>query len=259
MSSPVKAIKTIYNGYRFRSRLEARWAVFFDALGIEYEYEPAMLEVGRVFVRNYIPDFYLPRHSLTVEIKGVQPTEIELNKAAGAAHDAEDVLILYGNIRDHLYQTPGVCGGWVMRDHEGLGKVRLIEGYGFSECPRCKYIGIGESGIPEGCDPTAFGGEGCYTVDEIEDENHSDGRKSPRITSAYNRAIHYKFNAADIRQCGIRNHTDTIGVRPTEKMIRYACYLHKKRYGYSDEMAIEGMDFGEVKDLINDLKRQEDW
>ena len=32
----MKAIETEYNGYRFRSRLEARWAVFFDALGIEY-------------------------------------------------------------------------------------------------------------------------------------------------------------------------------------------------------------------------------
>ena len=28
----IKAIETVYNGYRFRSRLEARWAVFFDAL-----------------------------------------------------------------------------------------------------------------------------------------------------------------------------------------------------------------------------------
>jgi len=35
----VKAINTEYNGYRFRSRLEARWAVFFDALGIKYRYE----------------------------------------------------------------------------------------------------------------------------------------------------------------------------------------------------------------------------
>lgn len=30
--SYVKAIDTVYKGYRFRSRLEARWAVFFDAL-----------------------------------------------------------------------------------------------------------------------------------------------------------------------------------------------------------------------------------
>lgn len=29
--SEIKAIDTYYKGYRFRSRLEARWAVFFDA------------------------------------------------------------------------------------------------------------------------------------------------------------------------------------------------------------------------------------
>lgn len=28
-----------YDGYRFRSRLEARWAVFFNNIGLEYEYE----------------------------------------------------------------------------------------------------------------------------------------------------------------------------------------------------------------------------
>lgn len=53
----VKAIETEYAGYRFRSRLEARWAVFFDALGIEWEYEPQgyTLKDGT----NYLPDFYI--------------------------------------------------------------------------------------------------------------------------------------------------------------------------------------------------------
>lgn len=35
----IKPIETLYKGYRFRSRLEARWAVFFDALGLKWEYE----------------------------------------------------------------------------------------------------------------------------------------------------------------------------------------------------------------------------
>ena len=50
----IQAIETTYNGYRFRSRLEARWAVFFDAIGQEYEYEPEGFELmsGR-----YLPDF----------------------------------------------------------------------------------------------------------------------------------------------------------------------------------------------------------
>ena len=36
----LKPIPTVYKGYRFRSRLEARWAVFFDACGAKWEYEP---------------------------------------------------------------------------------------------------------------------------------------------------------------------------------------------------------------------------
>lgn len=38
--SEFKAVQTEYKGYLFRSRLEARWAVFFDTLGIQWEYEP---------------------------------------------------------------------------------------------------------------------------------------------------------------------------------------------------------------------------
>ena len=45
MMNEIKAIETEYNGYRFRSRLEARWAVFFDAMGIKYEYEPEGFEL----------------------------------------------------------------------------------------------------------------------------------------------------------------------------------------------------------------------
>lgn len=36
----LKAIQTEYKGYRFRSRLEARWAVLLDELGVKWEYEP---------------------------------------------------------------------------------------------------------------------------------------------------------------------------------------------------------------------------
>lgn len=65
----MKAIETEYNGYRFRSRLEARWAVFFDALGIRYEYEPEgyVLSDGS----KYLPDFYLPDFKYYAEVKGM--------------------------------------------------------------------------------------------------------------------------------------------------------------------------------------------
>lgn len=51
----IKPIETIYKGYRFRSRLEARWAVFFDALGVDWEYEPEGFELPSG--RRYLPDF----------------------------------------------------------------------------------------------------------------------------------------------------------------------------------------------------------
>ena len=40
-----KAIPTFYNGIEFRSRLEARWAIFFDKMNIRYEYEKECFQV----------------------------------------------------------------------------------------------------------------------------------------------------------------------------------------------------------------------
>lgn len=62
----LRAIQTEYRGYLFRSRLEARWAVFFDALGLKWEYEPEGYDLpsGR-----YLPDFYLRDFKVFAEIK----------------------------------------------------------------------------------------------------------------------------------------------------------------------------------------------
>jgi len=68
-----KPIETIYHGYRFRSRLEARWAVLFDALGIKYEYEKEGFDLGKL--GYYLPDFYLPATGWFVEVKG-DPSDI---------------------------------------------------------------------------------------------------------------------------------------------------------------------------------------
>ena len=54
----IKAIRTEYKGHLFRSRLEARWAVFFDALGIAWEWEPEGYELRDG--TRYLPDFWLP-------------------------------------------------------------------------------------------------------------------------------------------------------------------------------------------------------
>jgi hypothetical protein len=65
----IRAIETLYRGCRFRSRLEARWATFFQTLGIRWCYEPEgfVLSTGDW----YLPDFliHLKNQSLWVEIK----------------------------------------------------------------------------------------------------------------------------------------------------------------------------------------------
>lgn len=69
----LRPIDTEYGGRLYRSRLEARWAVFFDAAWIRFDYEPEgfMLPSG-----PYLPDFFLrlfdpvhPGSGYWVEIK----------------------------------------------------------------------------------------------------------------------------------------------------------------------------------------------
>ena len=69
-----KPIETHYGGYRFRSRREARWAVFFDVLGLTYEYEKEGFNLPS---GKYLPDFWLPDWKMWVEIKGNNPSEYE--------------------------------------------------------------------------------------------------------------------------------------------------------------------------------------
>ncbi|MFD5678216.1 hypothetical protein [Streptomyces sp. NPDC127040] len=67
----IQPIETRYAGHHFRSRLEARWAVFFDSLGMRWEYEPQGYLVGPDR-RPYLPDFWLPGEGLWVEVKGTE-------------------------------------------------------------------------------------------------------------------------------------------------------------------------------------------
>ncbi|MBY0490609.1 MAG: hypothetical protein K2R93_12275 [Gemmatimonadaceae bacterium] len=68
----IKAHPTTYAGVRFRSRLEARWAAFFDLAQWKWQYEP-------IDLAGWSPDFLVqipcghsecpPTHDLYVEVK----------------------------------------------------------------------------------------------------------------------------------------------------------------------------------------------
>ena len=67
MSTTIRPIETYYDGYNFRSKLEARWACFFKHAGLKYQYEPQGFTDDEA---KYLPDFYLPEFDTYAEAKG---------------------------------------------------------------------------------------------------------------------------------------------------------------------------------------------
>jgi len=102
----IQAIETRYAGCRFRSRLEARWAVFFDTLSIPWEYEPEGFELGDG--ERYLPDFRLLRPNgsyVYVEVKGDDSMASNdyremLSSAVDYHGPLENGLLLLGPIPD---------------------------------------------------------------------------------------------------------------------------------------------------------------
>lgn len=67
MEYHIQSKPTIYNGTKFRSRLEARWAAFFDLMGWRWQYEPCDL-------KGWTPDFVVygsKERLLFIEVKPV--------------------------------------------------------------------------------------------------------------------------------------------------------------------------------------------
>lgn len=112
----IKAIQTAYKGYHFRSRLEARWAVFFDALGVKYQYEPQGFEIVSPDNENemvrYLPDFYLPQSGTWVEVKGGKISEKDACKM--------------GHILDYGSPLPNFSGSGIKSNLSGRKKHGLL-------------------------------------------------------------------------------------------------------------------------------------
>lgn len=88
----IKAIDTIYRSHRFRSRLEARYAVFLDWLHADWVYEQEGYVVDG---KPYLPDFWLPDRQVHIEIKGTDPTPEEKDKARGLQMETNRAVALF--------------------------------------------------------------------------------------------------------------------------------------------------------------------
>ena len=102
----IKAIETKYKGYRFRSRLEARWAVFFDALGLQWEYEPEGYDLGEA--GWYLPDFKIffgeNRSYAWFEVKGKKATRDDIRKLEALCEGTK----MHGFIASGTMEAPSV-------------------------------------------------------------------------------------------------------------------------------------------------------
>ncbi len=160
----MKPIETEYKGYRFRSRLEARWAIFFDACGVDWEYEPEGYDLGDGLY--YLPDFLLhgvdgrDGGDLYVEVKG-QMTDLDALKINRFAELGNKVLVV-GRIPDgdDAYDISEDISTRAY-DHERPGwpyefNFETIDGDHFAAHP-----GINKDGRFE-----LFGDDGSYLCDQ---------------------------------------------------------------------------------------------
>ena len=130
----MKAIETEYKGYLFRSRLEARWAVFFDACGVKWEYEPEGFDLGDGLY--YLPDFLLHDVYFIYRINGIKDNMryfgdlwVEV-KGKMSASDAEKIF-KFANIQENKDRSIGEP--WYTVSNPILVVANIPSGYTFSD------------------------------------------------------------------------------------------------------------------------------
>lgn len=154
-STSLKPIETRYNGYRFRSRLEARWAVFFDTAGIPYEYEKEGFQTEAGW---YLPDFWLPQQKCWVEIKGGPlPKEDEHRIIDFVRHSEHPLFVFTGSIRDNALASYDRSEGEMSAEMYGARWEGWDTPYRWCRCTFCDELTIQYSGLYgfRHCDPNS--------------------------------------------------------------------------------------------------------
>ena len=140
----IKAIETKYKGYRFRSRTEARWAVFFDAMGVAWEYEKEGYDIDGKW---YLPDFYLPKYSggCFAEIKGQDFTFDEAFLCLRLSEETQKHCILLDGIPSAMRYPMCI---WSMDHNRSIaGAICLSESKRSVEIARSARFEHGETGV----------------------------------------------------------------------------------------------------------------
>lgn len=98
MVGQIKPVQTFYKNYHFRSRLEARYAVMFDSLGLNWEYEKDTYALPHGW---YLPDFWFVDLEVWAEVKPFAFTELEEIKARELSVVTERNVILLDSLPEN--------------------------------------------------------------------------------------------------------------------------------------------------------------
>lgn len=129
----INPIETVYKGYRFRSRLEARWAVFFDAMGMPYQYEKEGYDLKEA--GWYLPDFWLPEQNCFIEIRPAVKFVYDTKCAALSYLSNETVLYIAGEPYFKEYRI-------AIYEPDMARAMPNSNPYQFAVCRRCAGIWI---------------------------------------------------------------------------------------------------------------------
>lgn len=114
----IKAIDTLYKGNYFRSRTEARWAVYFDALGVRWEYEKEGYDLGDGVY--YLPDFWFPDDDMYGEVKGEYAIDdIDMQKMKRLCEQSKKVVCLFVGVPDS-----STCSNFMFNEETGGAEFR---------------------------------------------------------------------------------------------------------------------------------------
>lgn len=138
----IQAIETEYAGRKFRSRLEARWAVFFDCLGIKWDYEAEAFETS---MGNYLPDFriHVPGDGYPYWFE-VKPDDagIDQRHRALAVETATPLIVARGRPRSYRDQLRGGASNLaVILWGDRLDGAKFPAGDAQPEVLPCAFIG----------------------------------------------------------------------------------------------------------------------
>lgn len=133
----IQAIQTTYKGYRFRSRLEARWAAFFDSLGLKWQYESEGFDLDGIW---YLPDFWIEDWNCFVEIKPYEMDEDEFEKCRRLFIGSQKlVLVIQGDPWPDEYFLNMFCWLHGCEDNEDPDFYSVIE-CEFGRCRKCDCL-----------------------------------------------------------------------------------------------------------------------